>query len=82
MKKEAKTAAEIKVGDVILFAPKDLPARVTEIHDNSDPWGHSGLCFFAEFIDENEMPVCDTAFVRELNDPVTEGRCFRGGLGR
>jgi hypothetical protein len=69
-------AADLKVGDVVLFAPDDLPARITEIGDNSDAYGHSGLYIFAEFIDENGETVCDTAFVREKHHAVIDGRCF------
>lgn len=69
-------AADLKVGDVVTFAKGDLPARITEIGDNSDAYGHSGLYFFAEFIDENGMAVCDTAFVREKHHTVIDGQCF------
>ena len=69
-------AADLNVGDVVLFARDDLPARITEIGDNSDAYGHSGLYFFAEVIDENGMAVCDTAVVREKHHPVIDGKCF------
>ena len=77
MKTEAKTAGDLKVGDVVQFATDDLPARITEIGDNSDGYGCTGLYFFAEYLDENEMPVCDTAFVREAHHAVIDGKCFR-----
>lgn len=71
-----KTAADLKVGDVVQFAPGDSLARITEIGDNSDAYGHTGLYIFAEFIDDDGEPVCDTAFVREKYHVVVDGQCF------
>jgi hypothetical protein len=77
MNSTAKTAGDLKVGDVVLFAKDDLPARITEVGDNRDDYGHTGLYFFAEFVDEDRQAVCDTAFVREAHHPVVDGTCFR-----